>query len=557
MLGGMDWSLLKRSSAPAILLASVWLVVVDNGQYWELISGVSIGWNRPNPWFLASIFIVSLTLVNLALTLLTFGRVTRYALSVLLIVSATAACCMDQYGIMLDHDMIQNIVETDRLEAMELINLELLIDTAVFGLLPAILIWRLVPARQSISGILTEKAIVLGLSLLIVATLVAPFYKGYASLVRNHREMRYLLTPTNYLHSIYTYATGSSAKSAVVVPIGKDAHKGARWAGVNRRTLTVLVIGETARADKFSLGGYSRNTNPQLANEQIIYFPNVHSCGTSTRASLPCMFSDLTRAAYRKEAVHNRESLLDVLNYAGIVTLWVDNNSGCKGVCSHTPTRRPSHSTAGGQCADGKCFDAVLIDELKKVIVNIKEDTVIVLHPNGSHGPGYYRRYPEEFRHFLPECRSDNLSDCTRQQIINSYDNTIVYTDFFLAQIIRLLDSYSSQLDTALLYVSDHGESLGEYGLYLHGAPYFLAPDAQTHVPMMLWLSSGYQQDFRIDRTCLENRRTAEISHDHLFHSMLGLVNIATTAYVREFDIFSGCTLSPLFSKVNTSASES
>lgn len=543
----------NRSSAAAILLASVWLVVVDNGQYWKLISGVSIGWDRPNPWFLVSIFFVSLTLVNLMLSLLTFGRITRYILSALLLLSAAAASFMDQYGIMLNQGMIQNIFETDRSEAMELINLKLLTDAMVFGVMPAMLIWRLVPTRQSIPGILTEKAIVLGLSFLIITTLVAPFYKDYASLVRNHREIRYLLTPANYLGSIYSYATDRSTQSTVVVPIGEDARKTARWTGVNRHTLTVLVIGETARADNFSLGGYSRNTNPRLADEQIVYFSNVHSCGTSTRVSLPCMFSDLTRADYSRETAKNREGLLDVLNHAGIATLWIDNNSGCKGVCNHTPTRKPVRSTVEGRCVDGKCFDSVLLEELKKVAENIEADTVVVLHQRGSHGPSYYRRYPDEFRQFVPECRSDELSDCTREQIINSYDNTIVYTDFLLSQIIDLLDSYSAKLDTAMLYVSDHGESLGEYGLYLHGAPYFLAPGAQTHVPMMLWLSSGYQQEFRIDRTCLQNRRTETISHDHLFHSILGLLNITTTAYDRKLDIFSGCTLSPMFAAEKTS----
>ncbi len=513
----------------------------DNGQFWQLISAVSANWEQPNPWFVTSIAVVVVALINLTLTLLAYGRMTRYVLSALLCVSAAAAYFMDKYGMMLDPGMIQNIVETDRAESMELISAGLLGNVAVFGILPAIVIWRLLPSRQSVSGIFIEKAAVLGLSLLVVGVTVGSFFKDYASLARNNREIRFLLTPMNYLNSAYSVVSDQAAIPAVTVRIGEDARKGARWAGVKRGKVTVLVVGETARAANFSLGSYTRNTNPRLAKDSIIYFSNVSACGTSTRASLPCMFSDLTRADYSKDAARNREGMLDVLNYAGIRTLWLDNNSGCKGVCVNTPTWASSAADTSDWCVDDKCFDMVLLDELKKSIDEIQEDTVIVLHPKGSHGPSYYRRYPEEFRVFQPECLSDDLSDCTREEIVNSYDNTIFYTDFFLSQLIELLDGYSGSLDTAMLYVSDHGESLGEFGLYLHGAPYFIAPDTQTHVPMVLWMSSGYQQDFQINRTCLENRSAEHLSHDHLFHSMLGIMNIDTTVYNSELDLFSGC----------------
>lgn len=537
----MQSTVFKRSSAPAIMLASLWLLLMDNGHYWQLISGLPLEKGLAGGWFPISIFVFSLALINLVLHLLTFGRASRYVLSGLLILSAAAAFFMDRYGVMFDQDMIQNLFETDRAEAMELMGRDMWVHLALYGVVPAVVICRLLPARQKVARILLEKAAVVALSVVVMALLVAPSFKEYAAMVRNHREIRYLLTPVNYLQSLYTYAVDLTATPVYATPIGTDAVKGQHWAGVQNKVVTVLVVGETARAGNFSLGGYERDTNPRLAGQDIVYFSNVSSCATATRVALPCMFSDLSRATYSKPEAKGREGLLDVLQHAGIRTLWFDNNAGCKGACEHTPTWTAYGLNIDGQCVDGECLDSVLVDQLQQALAATAEDTVIVLHQNGSHGPAYYRRYPEAFRQFTPDCRSDEFADCSREEIVNSYDNTIYYTDFFLSQVIALLDRYATQFDTALLYVSDHGESLGEYGLYLHGTPYFVAPDVQTRVPMLLWLSPAYQNDFHLKQTCLQGLRDTPLSHDNLFHSMLGLLDIATTTRDARLDVFANC----------------
>jgi lipid A ethanolaminephosphotransferase len=166
-----------------------------------------------------------------------------------------------------------------------------------------------------------------------------------------------------------------------------------------------------------------------------------------------------------------------------------------------------------------------------------------VLHQKGSHGPSYYLRYPKQFEGFRPVCRTNQLENCTPEQIVNAYDNSIVYTDHMLARTITLLKAQSARFDTALLYVSDHGESLGEDGgVYLHGLPWAIAPAEQKQVPMLLWLSDGFRSRFGIDRNCLEARRHDAWSHDNLFHSVLGLLDVATTAYRPDLDILHGCT---------------
>lgn len=538
----MNLPLFNRTAAPVVLLVAIWLIAFDNSNYWQLISILPVEHGPDSTGFLLSLAIFSVALVNLILTLLTFGRSTRYVLSILLCVSAAAAYFMSRYGIMLDQNMLQNVFETDRAEAMELVGPGLLLNLAIFGVIPSLLVWRLVPVRQRVSRIVLEKLSVVGLTLLVLGVAVGPYFKEYASMVRNHREIRYLLTPVNYLQSLYTYLADVTSTPAVAAPIGEDAVKGPHWAALPRKVVTVLVVGETARADHFSLDGYDRETNPRLAALDIVNFSNVESCGTATRVSLPCMFSNLQRENYSHSEAKRREGLLDVLNHAGLRTVWLDNNSGCKGVCDHSPTWTAAGLDIDGLCDNGECFDAVLLDRLHEAIESAEQDTVIVLHQNGSHGPAYYRRYPEDFRRFTPDCRSDDFADCSREEIINSYDNTIFYTDYFLSQIIDRLDSHSAALDTALLYVSDHGESLGEYGLYLHGTPYFLAPDGQIHVPMLLWMSAPYQRDFAVDRSCLQHRRNDGLSHDNLFHSVLGMLDIGTEEYDEALDVFRGCT---------------
>jgi len=311
---------------------------------------------------------------------------------------------------------------------------------------------------------------------------------------------------------------------------------------VQRPVVGVVVVGETARAANFSLYGYERDTNPALAGRDLIRFNEVSACGTSTAVSLPCMFSDLGRDDFDRAEARARESLLDVVQRAGIRTVWLDNNSGCKGICRNAETWSPEGLDIEGLCTDGECFDAILLDRIDRELAAPTEDTLIVIHMNGSHGPSYFRRYPDEFEVFTPDCRSDELSDCTQEEIRNSYDNSIRYTDWFVDQVIERLGQASPKIGTALLYVSDHGESLGEMGVYLHGTPYFLAPAEQIMVPMFLWLSPAFTDDFRIDRACLEERRTQPLSHDYLFHSVLGLFDVETRDRQDSLDLFAGCT---------------
>jgi lipid A ethanolaminephosphotransferase len=305
----------------------------------------------------------------------------------------------------------------------------------------------------------------------------------------------------------------------------------------------VIVIGETARADHFALNGYARPTNPGLTKVSgLINYGQAYSCGTDTAQSVPCMFSGLGRSGFTNAKAEARENLLDIFEHAGIDVVWRENQAGCKGVCARVPTETLTGHKVPTYYRSSENFDGVLVDGLDARIAKLERDTVIVLHMMGSHGPAYWKRYSESFERFAPACKDAQFSRCELASIINAYDNTIVYSDHVLARLIEVLAGAASNgVDTGMLYVSDHGESLGEHGMYLHGMPYAIAPEAQIHVPMVVWLSPAMRESRGADQACLLRHAGTRVGHDHLFHSALGIMQVATRVYDPSLDLFAAC----------------
>ncbi len=296
-----------------------------------------------------------------------------------------------------------------------------------------------------------------------------------------------------------------------------------------------MVVGETARADHWGLNGHSPDTTPLLRREGVVNFPDFWSCDTSTAKSVPCMFSNLGRAKFDRRTVVGRDNALDILARSGVSVLWRDNNSSSKGVADRVTYQDYKTAKLNPMCDDGECRDVGMLQNLQDYIDAQKGDILIVLHQMGNHGPAYYKRYPKEFERFTPVCRTNDLGSCTEEEIHNTYDNAILYTDYFLSETIALLKKNDSKFETAMFYVSDHGESLGEYGMYLHATPYALAPDTQKHVPAVMWFSEGIKHDLKLDTIAERSRR--RWSHDNVFATLLGLFAIRSEAYPAEMDI--------------------
>ena len=524
-----------------VLACAAFVMLAGNGPFWRAaLAGRS--WDHGATWFFSAAVFVSFTCLYIAvLALLSSRHTVRPLLALVLLVTASASYYMDRYSVYMDRPMLAAVFVTNFKEARELLGFGMAVHVLVFGLAPAALLWWPRLKRRPVGRALAVRtAWIVGAAVLAVGSLLLVF-ADFASLMRNKEEMRYLITPGNIVASISANLWGKAKRpDQARLVVGADA----RVIGPVRArpTLLVLVVGETARSQNFSLNGYNRPTNPELAKRNVISFPDAVACGTSTEVSLPCMFSPFGRSNYDEEKVQTHESVLHVLARAGVQVLWRDNQTGCKGVCDGLPTEQLDHAALAPFCNGDQCLDEVLLSGMDQVLRDRKGNLLVVMHQLGSHGPAYFRRYPPLFRRFLPDCQSEDLRVCSAAEIVNAYDNSLLYTDFFLGKVIDFLESAQRTHDTAMLYVSDHGESLGEGGLYLHGMPYAIAPRGQTRVPFVLWMSQAFSTALGIDGRCLRDRARPEAaSHEQLFHSLLGVFGVQTSAYERRLDLFAPC----------------
>jgi lipid A ethanolaminephosphotransferase len=521
--------------------ALAFIVLTGNGPFWHAaLAGRT--WAEPATLLFATALSVSLASLYFAFAAIFCTRHTvRPLVTVLLLVTAAASYFMGHYSVYLDRTMVRNIMATNYKEASELVGAGLIGHVVLFGVLPSALAWWVQIKRRTWGrAALARVGLIVGALVLSVASLLLVF-ADFASLMRNHREVRWLITPGNAIVALVHNAIdrGGVAPQQPRVVVAPDAKVVAPPR--ERPLLFVLVVGETARAQNFSLYGYPRETNPELAKRGVTHFAHATACGTATEVSLPCMFSPFGRAHYDERQIATHESVLQVLARVGVNVLWRDNQSGCKGVCDGLPLQQTDIETMPGLCADGQCFDEILLHGMDQVLRDRQGNLLVVMHQLGSHGPSYYKRYPPAFKRFQPACESDDLRRCDVQEIVNAYDNTLLYTDFFLGKLIDFLAEAQKTHDTAMLYVSDHGESLGEKGLYLHGVPYAIAPDVQTQVPFILWMSQAFRGGAGVDEACMRARAEKPVSHDNLFHTLLGVFSVQTKIYDPELDIFAGC----------------
>jgi len=539
-----DWNPLTLAAG-----AALWIAGPANWPLWRALLALPEMASARGGLFVFA-FAVMVAALHLALLAVFAWRFSiKPAIAVFLVSAALAAHFMGSYGVVIDPTMMTNVLQTDPRETRDLLNGRLAGSVALLALLPLVLLWRLRVSQRpaGAQALLNAGALVGGL--VVIVALVFATFADLSATMRNHKSMRYLINPVNAFYSLGVLAREAGAQPAgPPVPIGLDATLLTRAAGA-KPPLLLLVVGETARADHFSLNGYARPTNPELARLGVTSFSDVTACGTNTAASLPCMFSHLGRERHVDSKVRH-ENLLDLLQRAGLAVLWVDNQSGCKGLCDRVPNAQasqaadPARPLPAGLCAAGECFDEALLHDLGTRWQALDEarrarGTVIVLHQMGSHGPAYFKRSPPGRKPFVPECVTNVLQSCERQQLVNAYDNSIAYTDLVLAKAVAWLGRQADVAETALLYVSDHGESLGENNLYLHGLPYSVAPREQKHVPMVLWLGAAAARG--LPAACLQQQRSAAWSHDHLFHTVLGLVGVSAAEYRPGLDVLATC----------------
>lgn len=532
------------TSISYILFFSAFITLVQNIAYYrQTFHLLDFSHSGTIPFFL-SMPLVIFAVLNIVFTFFAIPYLRQWAIAALLIAGSSVQYFMLNYSIIIDRTMVQNIVETNASESFDLMTPQLLLWVFFTGILPAALaLWiKIKPTALTLVNI-GLRFLVIALSMLTILLIAAIFYKDYASLMRNNKELVKSVTPSNVIAANISYVKHQALANLPLVRIGLDAQKKPLANAVNgKKNLIILIVGETARAEDVSLGGYAKETAPLLKQDNVIYFPDTHSCGTSTGVSVPCMFSDMPRSQYDGAQASHQEGLLDILQRANVNVWWQENDGGCKGVCDRVPNTDVTKIAAPGLCEGGECYDDALFTGVEDHINQLDNDAIIVLHMIGSHGPAYYRRYPEAFKKFTPTCDTNQIQTCSREALTNTYDNTLLYLDYTVDKAINLLKKHQDKFNTALMYLSDHGESLGEDGVYLHSMPYAVAPSQQTHVPMLMWLSNDYEKQFAIQDPCLrQSAQTQTYSQDNLFHTILGMFNVETKEYQPQLDILKDC----------------
>lgn len=518
------------------LIVAGYLFLMSNTGFWRRMGEV-FG-DAPVQFAVFATAIFALTV--LTLEALGPGRLQRPLAAALILMAAGANYYEQTFGVLIDREMVRNVFETTVTESRHLVTPGAVAAIALTGILPTVLLFWPRVARVGRWHQLWRWPLGVVLSFAVLAGGLFSDFKTFSAVLRERRDLMASYQPGATVAALARYGKQQwKAEAATLQPVATDAAPGPFLVAADRPVLLVLFAGETARAQNFGLNGYARQTTPGLAARDVINFPDVTSCGTSTAVSLPCMFSPLAQADYSRDGFMGQENLLDVLARAGLAVKWVDNNTGDQQIAERTGWERVDATLHPGVCAV-ECTDEVFLPLIEQTLAAITQDTVLVLHMIGNHGPAYHLRYPRERATFTPDCQSAEFSDCSQAEIVNAYDNAVLETDHVLSQAIDLL-AHSDRALTAMLYLSDHGESLGEGGLYLHAAPKFMAPETQTKVPMVLWLAPAFQEAMGLDGACLRDVAARPSSHDNLFHSVLGLLDVNTRARNPMLDIAGPC----------------
>lgn len=527
----------KVSANKIIVLSAVYFTLVFNLPFLVGFGQAITSLAQYNLLFLASVPILLCALIMTLFTLFSVKYVFKPLLIATTLTSSLVFYAAINYGIVFDYGMIENTAETNPNEMLSYINAELTCYFIATGLFPSIIIYLTKINFQPIHKELFNRAKLITASLSVIFIIAYFFYQNYAAVGRNNQKLKKILIPSQYLSSTYNYLNRHYFYKQEAFKI-VDSHP-RLIANNTKKQVVVMVVGETARAKSFSHNGYPKATNQFTAPAKLISFKKMFSCGTATAVSVPCMFSALSRDNFERRDADNQQNLLDIAKLAGVDVLWVDNN-GCKNVCLRVPTITIDVTQDSPLCDGQYCLDEALLKPLQEKLAHLSAPTtLIVLHMMGSHGPTYFKRYPDEKAIFTPDCPRSDIQNCTSESLINTYDNTIAYTDFVLADVIKQLGALPKNIESSMVYVSDHGESLGESGAFLHGFPYALSPKEQRHIPLLAWLPQKFQ------RECLnKNAANKHVNHDYIFHSIIGLLNISSSAYKTDLDIFSPCKLS-------------
>jgi lipid A ethanolaminephosphotransferase len=473
---------------------------------------------------LAGLVIMQMAAIFLLIMLLSFlPFLVKPASALLLVTNSIAYYFVAEYNVMLDMTMMSNVFNTNYGEAAELISYRIILYILFLGVLPAAVVMRI-----KIRGTAALKR-----AGMIFGTLAFVVLFGYLNsktwlwFDKNSKRVGGLTMPLSYIVNSIRHFREQAFLNTVDVPI-PDSHFLSE-----DKTTVILVIGESARSANFSLYGYGRDTNPYLKKDGVAVIPGTKAFTTYTTESIRCMLAHLGEKTPSGTVF---EALPSYLQRHKVNVLWRSNNWGePKMKIARYEKADKLREACGAACGDLTYDEAMLYKLKEELDGRTGENNFIVLHQTGSHGPQYYTKYPPQFEKFTPVCRSVDLQKCTQDELVNAYDNTVLSTDYFLHQVISLLRALKNT-SSVMIYISDHGESLGERGIYLHGTPYALAPDVQKDIPFIVWMSDKFEARRKLAAKDLV--RNIPHSQGEIFNSVMGAFGMRSDFYNGDLDIF-------------------
>lgn len=434
----------------------------------------------------------------------------KFLVTIFFIVNAIAVYFVNTYSVIIDESMVGNVLNTNYAESSSFVSVKLFLYIILLGILPAIYVIRAKIVTVPVKRFL----VVISLTLVVMLAIAFANAANWLWIDKNSKTLGGLAMPWSYtvnLSLFYVHKHQENEKE-ILLPdaIIKD----------NQKSVVVLVIGESARSENFSLYGYSKNTNPLLSKMTDLHHFNATSCATYTTAGVKCILEH-----------ENTGDLYEILpNYLyrnGVDVTWRTTNWGEPPV--HIKNYLNKEALMKDCKGEGCNYDEVLLNNLPAQIrSSTKNKVLIVLHTSTSHGPEYSTKYPPRFETFKPVCNSVELSKCSHDELVNAYDNTINYTDYILSKLIQDLKQLK-EYKTAMIFISDHGESLGEKNLYMHGLPLSLAPKQQYDIPFIVWTSDNSLKQIKPDNTLTQN---------YVFHSVLNFLGVQSPVYKEEMNIF-------------------
>ena len=538
---------------------SIFIAFIFNSDLIEKLDKYFLSSSSHNSVFEIFFFFIIWSALVFFLSILLFilgGRYLLKPLVLILLLSATVISYYKQtYGIQVNQGIIESlldaITEGNTGEIKDLLHIKLFISIVLTAVIPFIPLWFIkIHYPSLIRECVLRLSWVAGM-LIFLVVMIAINYKDTSLTIRDTRGINKEAIPHYAISSIFSIVKKSLKTKPQYVTLDNNPV----ILSPEQEIVGIIVVGETARADRMSLNGYNKKTNPLLEKQQIINYTEAYSCGTLTKISVPCMFFLGDYNSFSETKARYQQNLLNIVEKAGGDVLWLENNSSCKNVCENG-TKRIDIITDAENTYDEVLVkiteDIVLnnktsadnsLNSIKKYIdmgrnvnassfVNFKNSkkkrSLIVLHTMGSHGPKYHKRFPKEFEKFKPSCKSNNPQECTQEELSNAFDNTILYTDFVVDSLIEILKKQNKQ--SFLIYASDHGESLGEFGLYLHGVPVSFAPKEQVHIPWVIWYSDKYKKNNKISFVKSEEK----ITHEFFPHTILKSLKIKSTTLREE-----------------------